>query len=192
MKLHRQTLVIAMMVLATPALAHTGHTEVATFRDGLLHPLLGLDHVLAMVAVGLWAGIVGGRALLAWPASFVIAMVAGGVLGTALPGLPLIEPGIALSVVVLGALVAFGWRLPTMVGVALCAAFGMMHGYAHGAELSSGQSLALYGAGFALATAALHGTGIALARAGQRLSAPLATRVAGAVVSAAGIWLAMA
>jgi urease accessory protein len=189
MKLHRQTLVIAIVAFTTPALAHTGYTDVATFRDGLLHPLLGLDHVLAMVAVGLWASIVGGRALWAWPASFVIAMVAGGILGTALPGLPMIEPGVALSVVVLGAVVAFGWRLPTMVGAALCAAFGIMHGFAHGAELPSGQSFALYGVGFALATAALHGVGIALARAGQRMSAPIVPRVAGAVVSAAGIWL---
>jgi urease accessory protein len=118
--------------------------------------------------------------------------VAGGILGTVLPGLPMVEPGIALSVILLGAVVALGWRLPTMVGAALCAAFGIMHGCAHGAELATGQSFALYGAGFALATVALHGAGIALALAGQRLSVPLATRVAGAAVSAVGVWLAIA
>jgi urease accessory protein len=192
MMFDRRIAAAAMAMFATPALAHTGHGDVSTFRDGLLHPLFGLDHVLAMLAVGLWAGMVGGRALMAWPASFVIAMLAGGIVGVALPGLPMVEPAIALSVVTLGTVVAFGWRLPTVVGAAVCAAFGIVHGYAHGAEMPGGQPFVLYGAGFALATAALHGVGITLALTGQRHAGPLATRVAGALTTVAGMWLAVA
>ena len=188
----RTILVIATAMFAAPALAHTGHADAASFGHGLLHPLLGLDHVLAMLAVGLWAGTVGGRALWAWPASFVITAVVAAIVGTMLPGLPMVEAGIALSVVTLGAVVTFGWRLPTVVGAAVCAALAIVHGYAHGAEMPGGQPFASYGAGFALATAALHGAGVALAVTGQRLAGPLVARLAGGLTAAAGVWLAVA
>lgn len=178
-----------LTLAASPALAHTGAGSAASVMDGFLHPLGGLDHVLAMVAVGLWAGFTGGRAVWAYPLAFLSFMVVGGLFGIADVGLPSVETGIALSVVVLGAALAFGLKLPAAAGAALVAAFAVFHGHAHGAEMAAGADAAGYAAGFVAATALLHGIGIALSpRAVPRLPL-MATRAAGGAMALAGIGL---
>lgn len=179
----------AVALAATPALAHPFHTESAGFWAGLGHPFGGFDHLLAMVAVGLWAVQLGGRALWAVPASFVIAMVAGAGIALAGIGLPAIEFGIAGSVILLGLLIAGAARVPTLAGCGIVTAFALFHGQAHGLELPATASPLLYGLGFVLATAALHGAGVGLGLAGGRIGAALghrSLRTAGAAIAAAG------
>jgi urease accessory protein len=149
----------ALMMVATgaaPALAHTGLEHATSFWSGVLHPLTGPDHVLAMVAVGLWAGVNGGRAVWAWPVAFVSVMLVGGALGMMGVTLPMVEPGILASVIVLGLLVLTAARVPVVVGALLVGVFAVLHGYAHGAELPTEAAAISYSAGFALATALLH------------------------------------
>lgn len=154
----------ALVAIAPPAAAHVAgaHVHAGGFASGLAHPLGGLDHLLAMVAVGLLAARRGGRALWLFPATFVGVMMVGAALGAGNVGLPLVEPGIAASVLVLGALLAWAGRLPEGIGAALCAAFAVFHGHAHGTELAEGAGLLPYMLGFGIATAALHGLGIGL------------------------------
>lgn len=172
-----------LLLLASPALAHTGHDHGTGFLAGVTHPLFGPDHLLAMLSVGLWAGVLGARALWAWPLAFVAGMVAGGLAGASGAELPLVEPVILASVVVLGSLAAMALALPMGAALAMLVAFGLTHGYAHGLE---GTGTALYAVGFTLATAALHGLGIGLARFGT-----LAARVAGGAVALGGAALAL-
>jgi urease accessory protein len=174
-----------------PALAHTGLEHAFSFASGFAHPWTGLDHMLAMVAVGLWAGLNGGRALWAWPAAFVGVMLAGGALGIAGVPVPLVEPGILASVIVLGLLVLTAARLPVALGAALIAVFALLHGHAHGAELPSGAAAATYAAGFVLATALLHGIGLGVAYLCRNDNGKLIVRGAGAAVAVAGVALAM-
>lgn len=181
-------LAAAATVAASPAFAHTGVGGVSSFAAGIAHPLGGLDHILAMVAVGLWAGLTGGRALWAYPAAFIAFMVVGGLVGFAGIDLPMVEVGIALSVVVLGACVALRASLPVAVGAALCAVVAIVHGYAHGAEMHAEHGAIGYAAGFVLATALLHGVGIALGIGLSRLPL-IAVRATGAAVAIAGVAL---
>jgi urease accessory protein len=174
------------------ASAHTGMEHVASFGAGFAHPWTGLDHLLAMVAVGLWAGLNGGRAMWAWPVAFVGVMVVGGLAGVASVGLPMVEPGILASVIVLGLMVLTAARLPVWAGAALVALFAVLHGHAHGAELPAEGAAASYFAGFALATAALHALGLGLAYAASGERGRLIVRGAGAAVAAAGVALAVA
>ena len=149
-----------LMLAATAAQAHTGVGGTAGFAHGFAHPLGGIDHVLVMVAVGLFAAQLGGRALWLVPLSFVSVMMAGGALGMAGVAMPFVEIGIGLSVVVLGLAVAFGLHLPTAAAMALVGLFAIFHGHAHGAEMPESASGLAYGAGFVLATALLHALGI--------------------------------
>lgn len=170
-----------LALVAGTASAHTGDHAVVGFASGFSHPFLGLDHLLAMVAVGLWAAQQGGRALWAVPAAFVGAMVLGGVVawtGGALPG---VEGAIALSVLVLGLLIATrqAWAVP--FGMAIAAVFALFHGYAHGLEMPQAASPGLYAAGFVLGTAFLHGVGIAGSRTGR-----YAMQATGAAIAASG------
>jgi urease accessory protein len=177
-------LLVTLCLLPTPLLAHGLHDS-GTFLAGAMHPVGGLDHVLAMLAVGLLAAQMAGRALWALPLAFVAAMLAGGAMGAAGLPFPAVEPMILASIVILGALVALALRLPLTVTLALTAVFGLAHGWAHGAE-GPAAGLALYAAGFAGATAGLHLAGIAL---GRGLSAPL-LRGLGAVAASGGLALA--
>src|SRR5262249_21690730 len=128
-------LILAALLLApTVAFAHPGHTETSSLFAGLVHPLSGLDHLSVMLAVGALAALKGGRALWLWPATFVGVRVAGAVLGLSGVALPLVEPAILASVVVLGLLVALAVNLPTWLGVALIGLSALFHGHAHGAE----------------------------------------------------------
>ncbi|GGK19402.1 HupE/UreJ family protein [Salinarimonas ramus] len=180
-----------LVMAASPALAHVGHHPTDGFAAGLTHPLTGLDHLLAIVAVGLWAGLVGGRALWAWPAAFVAAMTAAALYGMVGPWLPGVELAIAGSVLALGLAVALRLSAPVVLGAVTCGAFALAHGYAHGAELPLGAGAGAYVAGFVLATAGLHGLGLALGRLLARDVPHWATRGAGAAVAATGLVLMM-
>jgi len=197
---------LALLGTCHTALAHTGleHTSSlasgslasgslasGSFASGLAHPWTGLDHMLALLAVGLWAGLNGGRALWAWPAAFVGAMLAGGALGIAGVFVPLAEPGILASVVVLGLMVLTAARLPLALGAVLIVLFAVLHGHAHGAELPEGAAAGAYMAGFALTTALLHTIGIGIAWVGRNGIGTLLVRAAGAAVAAVGLALAV-
>jgi urease accessory protein len=182
-KLPRTLLLAALCLFVGTASAHPGHPA-AGFAGGLAHPLLGLDHLLAMIAICLWAAQQGGRALWAIPAAFVGAMLLGGMLAWSGWGLPQVETGVAVSVLLLGLLVAMRRQWSVTAGMALAAAFALFHGYAHGLEMPQAASPAGYAAGFALATLALHGVGIFGGLVGRR-----ATRLAGMGIAAAGLAL---
>ena len=182
--------VAAVLALgASPAFAHPGH-EVSSFAAGIVHPLAGIDHIAVMVAVGLWAALKGGRALWAWPMAFVGVMLAGGALGMAHVALPLVEPGIFASVVVLGLMVTLAVDLPVAAGAAIVGAFALLHGHAHGSEVAENIGGIAYMAGFAVATATLHLVGIGFAQLMARAQLRPAVRVAGALCAAIGGGLA--
>jgi urease accessory protein len=153
------TLIAAFVLAPAIALAHTGHAETTGLMYGLAHPISGIDHVLAMVAVGLLSAHLDGRALWLVPLSFVGVMVVGGALGMAGIQVPFAEVGIGLSVIVLGLAVAFRFNLPTLAAMALVGFFAVFHGYVHGAELPAAASGLPYAVGFVGATALLQGVG---------------------------------
>jgi urease accessory protein len=175
---------LVLIGFGSAALAHPGHG--GSLAAGLAHPFGGLDHVLAMVAVGLWASQLGRRAMLLLPVLFPAAMAAGAVMGGHGVALPWTEVGIVVSVVVLGAAVALGWRASIPLSAILIGAFALFHGHAHGAEFASGGSALLYGAGFVLATVALHGLGLAIGALAHR---PVVLRAAGGAIAALGVAL---
>ena len=181
---------LAGMVQA--ASAHTGVGDASGFMHGVMHPIGGLDHVLAMVTVGLFAAHLGGRALWLVPASFVTMMMVGGMFGIYGVPVPFIETGIALSVVVLGAVVALQASLPVTAAMGLVGLFAIFHGHAHGTEMPLEASGLTYAAGFLLATAALHtvgiGLGLALNRSAQGAARRM-TQVGGAGIALAGVAL---
>jgi urease accessory protein len=156
------TIALPTIALPTIASAHPGHDGTPGFIHGFLHPLGGLDHIIAMVAVGLFAARLGGRALWLVPASFVVTMAAAGVAGMAGFALPYVEAGIALSILVLGAAIALETTMPVAAAMGLVALFAVFHGHAHGTEMPETMSGLAYGAGFVAATAALHALGIGL------------------------------
>jgi urease accessory protein len=162
---------------------------------GLLHPVSGLDHVLAMVAVGLWGAQLGAPAVWALPIAFPLVMALGGALGLAGVGLPFVELGIALSAVVLGVLVLCEARARPGVAALVVGAFALFHGHAHGTELPEGASGALYSVGFVVATGTLHGLGIALGLLHRFPRGRLGLRALGFLVASGGavfLWRAVA
>ena len=160
--MYRHFLIAAVLLASTAAQAHVGVGDTHGFAHGFAHPVSGIDHVLAMIAVGLFAAHLGGRALFLLPLSFIAMMVAGGVLGAAGVSLPFVEAGIGLSVVVFGIAVALNLDIPVAIAMVLVGVFAVFHGYAHGAEMPGTVSGLAYGAGFVVATAALHALGIGL------------------------------
>lgn len=185
-----RTLIVSaiLAVVAGPALAHTGHDAASGLAAGFAHPFSGLDHLLAMAAVGLWALQQGSRrALLLLPAAFVLPMALGFGLAFAGLALPVVETGIALSVLVLGLLVAFAAKPPLAVAAALTAVFALLHGHAHGSELPQADMAAAYAAGMVGATALLHGLGLLGARLAEQLALPALTRAAGAAAALIGL-----
>lgn len=182
----------ATLLASTGAWAHPGHGGATGFAHGVMHPFGGIDHVLAMVAVGLLAVTIGGRGIWALPLTFMGVMALGGMLGADGVSLPYAEVGIALSVVCLGATIAAGWRLPLAAALTMVALFGLFHGYAHGAEMPQALSALTYGLGFLAATGALHGVGIGIGIAAQAGGARIARRLAaagGAAIAVAGTGL---
>jgi urease accessory protein len=178
-----------LLVIATPAHAHTGTGIVHGFTAGFLHPLLGLDHLLAMVTVGLWAGCVGARALWAWPLAFVTVMLLGALVGLGGWAIPQAEILIGLTVVALGLAAAMQLPLSVALGAGICGLFALVHGYAHGAELPAGADASGYMVGFALATALLHAAGLALGLALSRLDRIWLPGLSGGAVAATGLVL---
>lgn len=176
-------LTLGLMSFSTVALAHPGH-ESAGFAEGLLHPFSGMDHLLAMLAVGLWAAQLGGRAVWQIPAAFLALLCLGGVLGMNGIILPSLELGIVGSVVVFGALIAAGKKLPVSIGMGIASIFALFHGAAHGLEMPAMTSGLSYSIGFVAASLILHASGL-LAAYATRL-APLAVRFIGATIATAG------
>ncbi|WP_455274995.1 HupE/UreJ family protein [Rhizobium herbae] len=182
-------LALAAVSLPAVAFAHTGVGDAGGLAHGFMHPIGGLDHVLAMVAVGTFASILGGRALWLVPASFVLMMAVGGFLGIEGVAIPFVEIGIALSVVVLGLAVALRWNPPTAAAVGVAGLFAVFHGYAHGAEMPLDAAGVNYAVSFMAATALLHivgiGLGIAIGRIGSTSNGAL--RFGGSAMALAGV-----
>lgn len=170
-----------------PAFAHTGAEHASGMLHGLAHPVTGIDHILAMLAVGLLAFRLGGKALWLVPLSFLVMMTAGGLAGFAGIGVPYIEFGIAASVMVLGGLIVLQVSLPTAAAMALVAFFAIFHGFAHGAEVPVDAAGASYILGFLTATGLLHALGIGLGLAAARLAgSSIFNRAAGGGIALAG------
>ena len=191
----RAIIILAAASVLTPvaALAHTGAGDTHGVVHGFMHPVTGLDHVLAMVAVGILAALLGGRAIWLVPASFVALAAVGGLLGVQGVLVPFVEFGISASVVLLGLAIALQARLPLGWTVGLVGLFGLYHGYAHGAEMPADASGFAYGAGFLAATAMLHIAGIGLGLGIAHMARRSATRFAqagGTAIALAGIVLA--
>lgn len=180
---------IALSLAPTLAQAHPGHG--AGFSSGVAHPFQGLDHILAMIAVGFWAAQLGGRARWAVPAAFVTVMTLGSALGMAGIRVPYVDAAIVGSVVMLGLLILAAVRLPLFASTALVGAFALFHGLAHGAELPTNASGLTFALGFALATAALHAFGLAVALVLKQSSEAQWVRVAGAAITVGGLMLAV-
>ncbi|MBX4960444.1 HupE/UreJ family protein [Rhizobium binae] len=192
MKSALKSVLVALAAAALPAVAsaHPAIGETAGFSHGFAHPMSGLDHMLAMVMVGVFAFQLGGRATWLVPTTFVLVMALGGALGVAGINVPFVETGIALSVVILGAIVALNVKAPLAVAAGLIGLFAIFHGHAHGAEMPENAAGAAYAAGFMVATALLHAAGLALGyavgRAGERQGV-LVTRTAGSIAALAGV-----
>jgi urease accessory protein len=188
----RFALATILTLVPTAAFAHTGHGDTAGLLHGFMHPIGGLDHVLAMVAVGVFAYVLGGRALILVPLSFVLMMAVGFLLGASGVNLPFVELGIALSSVVIGAVAASGRSMPVAAAMSLVGLFAVFHGHAHGAEMPADAGGLAYALGFMAATALLHAAGIAgafgVAALAGRHGRPLA-RVAGGLFAAGGVGL---
>lgn len=159
----------ALSLIAAPVLAHPGHLATAGFLDGVGHPLSGLDHLIAMVTVGVYGATIGGRALLAVPGAFVGMMLAGGLLALAGVGLPLVEPMIYASTVVLALLCLMPMSRTAWIGAVFAGWFGLFHGFAHGAEMPADAAALGYALGFLLSTIGLHAAGLGLGLAIHRL-----------------------
>jgi urease accessory protein len=179
----------AALAAAAPALAHEDNSVSGGFAAGLLHPLAGADHLLAMVAVGLWGAYLGRPLIYVLPVVFPTVMAVGGILGMAGLGALPVELGIAASVLLLGALVAASKSLPVWPACLIVGFFGLFHGFAHGQELPVSADPVGYSAGFMLSTGSLHLGGIALGLL-TGLSGPLRNlpRVLGGAIAVAGIW----
>src|SRR5262245_9247257 len=180
----------AVALAPAVAFAHAGHGEHSGFIHGFMHPATGLDHVLAMVTVGILAYQIGGRALWLVPTTFLAIMAAGGLLGVAGVSFYFVEPGTAASVVVLGIVVALALKPPVALAMALVAVFAVFHGYAHGIEAPLDGSAVTFGAGFLAATALLHAFGIAFGMLVGRVAeshGQLGYRLAGSAVALTGL-----
>ena len=178
---------ILLLVPSSTAFAHPGH-DVSGFAAGLMHPFSGLDHLLAMVAVGLWAAQGGGRKVWLLPVTFMVMLIVGSGIAMQWQSLPLVESGLAASVLALGLLIALSLQLPVMLSVAVTALFGLLHGYAHGLELPASAAPAEYALGFLAATATLHLGGITLGIATRRNYAML-SRLLGSAIAVSGAYL---
>ena len=188
----RLTAALIALLLSNPALAHPGHDATGSgLLAGLAHPLLGLDHLVAMLAVGVWARQLGGRAQWQLPLGFVALMIVGALAARSGYALPAIETGIAASLIVLGLATALMLRLPPAAASTLVAVFAVFHGAAHGSELPIGISPSVFFIGFVLSTALLQGLGM-IASAQLLRPAPLLLRAGGLASCGFGLMLACA
>ena len=171
-----------------PALAHVGEGQLGGFASGFAHPLFGFDHLLAMLAVGIWGAQMGGRSVWTLPVTFPLVMALGGIMGMAGVPIPSVELGIALSVLVLGLAIAFAWRPFEPVALVIIAAFAIFHGYAHGDELPAAADPAAYSVGFVAATGAIHVAGIGIGLVIGRLLNGWVSRGLGGAIAAGGLY----
>lgn len=179
---------VVLAVAASPAFAHVeGSAIQGGFSAGFGHPLGGLDHVVAMVAVGLWGAFLGAPAVWVLPVVFPLVMAVGGALGAAGVPLPAVETGIAASALILGAMVALAAKPPLWLAAGLVGAFAIFHGHAHGTELPANANALAYSAGFVVATGLLHLGGIALSLLKRWPLGELAVRAGGLAICLAGV-----
>jgi urease accessory protein len=189
MPFRMSTIVVAasLVVLAFPALAHTGGGYGGGFVAGFTHPILGWDHVAAMVAVGLWGAFLGSPAIWTLPVVFPLVMAVGAAAGIAGLPLPAVEAGIALSAVVLGLMIVLAARPPLWIAAVIVGAFAIFHGYAHGTELPTTVNAFAYAVGFVISTGLLHLIGIAFGLLVKWPAGRMAVRGAGGLISLAGV-----
>jgi urease accessory protein len=183
------SIAMAGAILSPPAMAHITNASGAGFAGGINHPFSGLDHILAMVAVGLWASQLGRPAYWLLPLTFPVVMAIGAVLGMSGIPLPLVEIGIMASVIVLGLLVALALKPSLTISMALIGLFALMHGHSHGTELPQTASPLAYGVGFLIATVLLHAVGLVTGGLSHRPLARVGLRTAGAAIAATGVVL---
>lgn len=179
-------LALPLAAIAAQAGAHTGHGVNSGFASGFWHPIMGVDHVVAMIAVGLWAALLDRPALWILPVLFPLVMVLGGALGVMGVALPAVEAGIALSGVVLGLLVALAVRAPVWVSALVVGVFAVFHGHAHGTELPEAYGPYGYAAGFVVATVLLHAAGMALGLLTRSSLGKTAVRGTGGAIALVG------
>lgn len=186
---HFSSLAIAALLIAyaSTVSAHEGAGITGGFISGFLHPILGWDHVVAMVAVGLWGGFLGNPAIWILPVVFPLVMAFGGALGVTGVPIPAVETGIAASAVVLGAMVAFAVRPPIWVAAVIVGAFAIFHGHAHGTELPNAANPLAYSIGFVLATGLLHLSGIAFGLLVRWPAGKVAVQAGGGLIALAGV-----
>ncbi|MGN6370017.1 MAG: HupE/UreJ family protein [Phycisphaerae bacterium] len=179
---------VGLGVVARCAFGHPGH-GVIDFGGGVVHPLTGVDHLAAMMAVGMWGSLMGKRGMWMLPLAFVAMMAVGAAMGMSGVAVPGVEQGIAASVLVLGLLITFGLWMPMWGGVGLVGLFAVFHGWAHGHEMAAGTSGAAYAAGFVMSTMVLHGVGIGLGVLLVRIKRLDVVRFAGGTVAVIGALL---
>ena len=181
--------ILFLLCLPTLLHAHVGMGLTNNFAHGFIHPITGLDHFCAMVAVGIWAAQLGGRALWVVPTTFIFIMGMGSWLGISHVPIPFIEQGILASIFVLGLLITTATRLPLIASMIIVGLFALFHGHAHGSEMPYSASGILYGLGFVLTTALLHFSGIALAFLFQRFASVQLIRIAGLIIMSFGLYI---
>ena len=185
---HSQLLAFSLLLVSPSVWAHTEEGIVGGFISGFLHPIYGPDHVVAMVAVGIWGAFLRQPAIWMLPVIFPLVMAMGGALGVLGLPLPFVEIGIALSAIVLGLMVVSAARPPLWIAGVLVAVFAIVHGHAHGAELPEASNPLSYAIGFVLATGLMHLVGIAFGMLTRYPQGTLAVRCTGALISAAGCY----
>ncbi len=189
-----RVLVILALVCVSPefAFAHIEGGALGGFQSGFTHPIIGIDHLLAMLAVGIWGAQIGGRNVWTLPVTFPLIMAAGGIFGMSGFALPHVELGIALSVLVLGLAICFAWQAPEWAALSLIAVFAIFHGFAHGTELPGAIDPASYSIGFVVATGAIHIVGIGIGFLFGRLWSGYLSRTLGGMIAATGVYFAAA
>jgi urease accessory protein len=185
-KLTSLSVMLAILLIALPAFAHTGEGLIGGFYSGFLHPVLGWDHVAAMVAVGLWGAFLRAPAIYILPIVFPVIMALGGAAGVVGAPLPYIEIGIALSSVLLGLLIAFAVKSPLWLASIIVGIFAVFHGHAHGTELPQAANAMSFSIGFVLSTGILHLLGIGLGVFVGRPGGKIAVRAMGGLIALAG------
>lgn len=190
MKFRSVWMTVCLTLLFTQtAFAHTFGADGVSFYQGFIHPLFGLDHLLAMLAVGIWAAQIGTRARWLIPAAFLTMLALGGGIGMLGWPLPQVELGIAASVVVFGLLIVGAARLPISVSMGIAGLFALLHGYAHGVEMPQAAAPGLYALGFIASSAMLHGLGAVVGMASNNEWPSRLLRLGGVCTAMAGVWL---
>lgn len=186
----RTGIVACFAFIAPSVFAHPGHAD-SGLLSGFLHPFMGLDHIIVMLAIGLWAGRLGSKAVIAVPTAFVATMILACALAVVGLQVPFIEQGIILSVIFLGVLLAAASKFSTPICALFVAAFAFFHGAAHGIEMPSDVHASLYVLGFSISSVVLHAIGIVCNKAFSNISQLAATRLTGAIIAITGVGMAI-